>query len=136
MSSLQEKLHISIFSAFLFALVSLPYTYKLTNSVVNTYSNDCPTGNGLLLHTFVFFILTFLSMWRSNHSTELKLKFSIYGALIFFFIASPAMFGLTGSIFGDSIAQEGCPTVYGVLLHALVFCIALTGVMYLPDISN
>lgn len=136
MSQLQEKLYISIFSAFLFALVSLPDTYKLTNNVVNTYSNGCPTGNGLLLHTFVFFLLTFLSMSMSNGSTGLKLKFSIYGALIFFLIASPAMFGLTGSIFGDSIAYGGCPTISGVLLHALVFCIALTGLMYLPESTN
>lgn len=136
MSTLQDKLYISIFSAFLFALVSSPYTYKLTNNVVNTYSNNCPTYNGILLHTLVFFILTFLSMWRSNESNELKLKFSIYGTLIFFFIASPAMFGLTGSIFGDSIAHQGCPTMWGVLLHALVYCIALFGVMYLPEINN
>ena len=133
MSTLQEKLYISIFSAFLFALVYLPYTFKLTNNLVNTYENECPTDIGLLLHTAVFFVLTYLSMWNSPHPAGLKLKFSIYGALIFYFIASPAMFNLTGSIFGDSIAHQGCPTLYGVLLHALVFCAALTGVMYLPN---
>jgi len=135
MSTLQEKLYISVFSAFLFALVYLPYTFKLTNNLMHTSENDCPTDLGLLLHTAVFFVLTYLSMWNSPISSGLKLKFSIYGTLIFYFIASPTMFNLTGTIFGNSIADHGCPTVSGVLLHALVFCAALTGVMYLPHDS-
>jgi hypothetical protein len=75
-------------------------------------------------------------MWYAPASSGLKLKFSIYGTLIFYFITSPAMFNLTGSIFGDSIANQGCPTVYGVILHALVFGAALTGAMYLPNDSK
>ena len=126
MSTLQEKLIISVFSAVLFVLVMI--------SLINTYdkSTNCPTNNGLLLFTAIFFILTFLSMWNSSVSTGLKVKFSLYGTLIFFFLASPAMFNLTGSIFGSSIASQGCPTVLGILLHAAVYCVALTGVMYLP----
>ncbi|MCJ7638245.1 MAG: hypothetical protein MUO21_12210 [Nitrososphaeraceae archaeon] len=134
MSSFNQKLMISIFSAVLFILVSLPATYNLTNSVgLNTYSAGCPTYNGLLLHSFVFFLLSFLSMWSSNASTGLKVKFSLYGTLIFFLISSPAMYSLTSSLFGNSIANGGCPTTTGIILHALVYCAALVGVMYLPN---
>ena len=129
MSTLKEKLIISIFSATLFILVSLPQSYKLTN----TFVNNCPTSNGLLLHAFVFFVLSFLSMWRSNISTGLKVKFSIYGTLLYYLVSSPAMFSLTGSIFGQSIATNGCPTTIGTLLHSLVYCAGLVGLMYLPD---
>lgn len=137
MSTLQEKLIISVFSAVLFALVNLSQTYNLTRKItgINTYDSvtGCPTGSGLLLHTVVFFILTFLSMWNSPVSNGLKVKFSLYGTLIFYFLASPTMFALTGYIFGPRIANShGCPTTLGVLLHAVVYCAALTGVMYLP----
>ncbi len=139
MSELQKKLYISVFSAFLFVVIYLACTFKLTNSItgINTYEFDCPTNNGILLHTLVFFALTYLSMWNSPVSSNLKLKFTIYGTLIFYFFTSPAMFKLTGSIFGNTIADtQGCPTNYGVLLHALLYCAALTGVMYLPEIDN
>ncbi len=129
MSTLKEKLAISIFSAILFIGVSMPQTYRLTNS----YANECPTSNGLLLHTFVFFVLAFLSMWGSNASTGSKVKFSIYGALLYFLISSPAMFSLTGSIFGQAVATNGCPTTIGTFLHALVYCAGLVGLMYLPE---
>ena len=129
MSTFQQKLIISIFSAVLFIIVSLPQTYKL----INSYEFGCPTNNGLLLHALVFFVLSFLSMWTSNASTGLKIKFSIYGTLLYYLISSPAAFSLTGSIFGPSVATaNGCPTVTGVILHALVYCASLIGLMYLP----
>jgi|694.fasta_scaffold88559_5 hypothetical protein len=44
---------------------------------------------------------------------------------LFFIIANPALFKLTGKMFGRMIASpEGLPTQAGVLLHALVFVIA------------
>ncbi len=137
MSTFQEKLIISVFSAALFILVTLPATYKLTSSLttLNLYNpeTNCPTNLGLLLHTFVFFVLTYLSMWNSPLSSGLKLKFSIYGTLIFYFIASPTMFSFMNSILGDRIASSsGCPTVTGIVVHSLVYCLALIGVMYLP----
>lgn len=125
MSTLNQKLMISIFSAVLFILVSLPQTYNLTNSLgLNTYSMGCPTYTGLLLHAFVFFVLTYLSMWNSNASAGLKVKYSLWGTLLFFVISSPAMYSLMGS---------PCPTVPHIILHAAIYCAALVGVMYLPN---
>jgi len=137
MSTLQEKLLISSKSAILFALVNLPIIYKFINNGtgLNVYDiqTNCPTNIGLLISAIIFFVLTFLSMWYAPLSNGLKLKFSIYGTLIFYLISSPAMFSSVASIFGNSIASpEGCPTNYGILLHALVYCVALVSVMYLP----
>ena len=135
MATLNQKLTISIFSALLFTLVNLPQTYKLTNSLLpyNLY-NNCPTNIGLIVHTIIFFILTFLSMGNPSINTGFKLKNTIYGTLIFYLLSSPAMFSFVGSILGTSISNSnGCPTLLGIGLHALVYCAILVGVMYLPD---
>ena len=137
MATFQQKLFISLGSAALFALVNLPQTYRLTDSILplNLYNQEtnCPTAAGLVIHAIVFFALSFLSMRNSSVDTGTKLKHSLYGTLIFFLIASPAMFSVVGSILGNWVASPaGCPTLTGVLLHAVVYCMALVGVMYLP----
>lgn len=138
MSTFNQKLSISLGSAALFALVNLPQVYKVTDSIlpINLFNKEtmCPTNVGLLTHALVFFALTFLSMRGAGYVSDgVKLKHSLYGTLIFYLISSPAMYSLVGSIFGSSVASSaGCPTVMGVVLHSLVFCAALVGVMYLP----
>lgn len=135
MSSLKQKLSISAFSALLFILVNLPQTYKFTHVFTGIKTlqggNGCATGNGLLLHTVIFFLLTLLSMGYPFNF--LKMKFSIYGSLIFFLIASSAMYALTNSLFGGGLLSKGCPTIYGLLLHAFVYGAILVAVMYLPE---
>ncbi len=61
-----------------------------------------------------------------------KIKYSLYSALIFFFIASPMMYMLTSRIFGSWIASRGCPTGFGVLFHSVVYFLAVWGFMNLP----
>ena len=73
--------------------------------------------------------LTFLSMGDPNKKTGIKLKHTIYGTLIFYFLSSSAMYSLTGS-------KNGCPTLWSVLLHAVVYCALLVGLMYLPERNN
>lgn len=138
MATLQQKLYISIGSALLFAFINLPQTYKLTNNLIplNLFNEatNCPTAIGLIVHALVFFVLTFLSMGNPYEKTGIKLKHTIYGTLIFFLISSPAVFSLVGSILGNQIADaNGCPTIMGVGLHAIVYCMALVAVMYLPN---
>lgn len=136
MSTLQQKALISLGSAALFAAVTLPKTYEVTNKLFkNTYNvaTSCATSQGRLLHTLVFFILTFLSMGDPRVNSATKLKHTIYGTLIFFLVSSPAMFSFTSSVFGSKVASPGgCPTLLGVLLHALVYAGVLIAVMYLP----
>lgn len=62
----------------------------------------------------------------------LKVKYSLYTALLFFLIASPMMYMATSRLFGAWIANRGCPTGLGVLLHSVVFFFALWGLMNLP----
>ena len=138
MASFNQKLSISLGSAALFALVNLPYTYKLTSNVTSlnlfNVNTGCPTSLGLLVHSLVFFAFSYLSMQTTSVSTGIKIKHSLYGALIFFFLSSPTMFKFVSSIFGNGIANSsGCPTLTGILVHATVYCVALIAVMYLPE---
>jgi len=62
------KWQISIFSAFIFLLVSIPCTYKLTQKIFGGFlgqiadTNGCPTTRGLALHTLVYILLVRGSM--------------------------------------------------------------------------
>jgi hypothetical protein len=127
---------ISLGSASTFAVLNLPFTYKLTNRLlpVSTYKNGCPTYAGSLIHTLVFFMVSFLSMMmgESRISYGTMLKHSLYGSLIYFLVSSPHMFSLTKSLFTKTSTSDGCPTMTGVLLHSAVYFLVLVGVMYLP----
>ena len=137
MASFKGKLSISVFSAVLFLVVNLPQTYQLTNKIIpgTVLSNGCPTALGLLVHALVFFGVSFLSMGRSDKiETGVKLKHSLYGTLIFFFLSNPVFYKLMGSMFGNGISDTlGCPTFLGILISSILYCTSLVGVMYLPN---
>jgi hypothetical protein len=138
MTTFGKKLQISLISASLFAVVNLPQVYKITNNLIplNLYNNatSCPTNIGLIIHAIVFFVLTFLTMSNAKLDTGIKLKHTIYGTLIFYLLSSPALFSLVGSIMGKQIADvNGCPTMTGLMTHAVAYCGILIGVMYLPN---
>lgn len=122
MATLQQKVQISLGSAVLFSIINLPQTYKLTDSLLpcKLIEKNCPTHMGLFLHTVVFFLITLLTMGRVDLNT---LKNALYGTLIFFFLSSPTIYSLTGN---------SCPKIGGVLLHSVLYFVALVGVMYLP----
>jgi hypothetical protein len=48
-----------------------------------------------------------------------KAIISFQQALLFFFIASPVLYGLTGKLFGGAWGE--CPSGAGVVLHSIVF---------------
>jgi len=54
--------------------------------------------------------------------------------VLFFIVANPRMFMITGRLFGARIADAtGRPTQVGVLLHALVYvllCTVIWGLVY------
>lgn len=142
MGTLNQKLSISLASAGLFALVNLPCTYNFTNRLstdffkVSLYNEEkrCPTNIGLVVHAIVFLLLTYASMYKSNQPEGIKWKHSIYGALIFYLISSPAVYSVVSKLFGDRISTpDGCPKNEGILLHSLVYASVLLGVMYLPE---
>lgn len=70
---LMKRAQISLFSALLFYIVSNPITYSVVDTLLMTVlgpllgssaalfkvaEGGCPTGYGLLLHSFVFFLVT------------------------------------------------------------------------------
>ena len=67
-------------------------------------------------------------------SDSLKWKYSFYSALLFFIISSPQIYKITHSILGKyvKIANGGCPTAVGLVLHSVVYMVALFGLMKLP----
>lgn len=65
-----------------------------------------------------------------------KCVISVWSALVFLLIASPFMFRITDMIFsraGLPTAQIGskgaCPTLFGLLLHTVVFGLIVRGMM-------
>ena len=135
MASAMQKLWISSLSGVLFALVNLPQTYQLTDKLLgNQLFNSltkCPTFTGLIVHTIVFFVLTFLSMWGSNINSLAKLNHTITATLVFFLLSTPFAYKLVGSLLGTWVAdQNGCPTTEGVIVHAVVYTFIIFGLMY------
>tara|TARA_Y100000389_G_scaffold157097_1_gene158154 strand:- start:10302 stop:10559 length:258 start_codon:yes stop_codon:yes gene_type:complete len=70
-SNFGAKALAAVIAALLFAVVSLPQVYKLTNSIpgptkkklaVEQGKNVCPTGLGIAVHSVVFGLLVLLVM--------------------------------------------------------------------------
>jgi uncharacterized membrane protein YwzB len=137
MSNILQKLQISLSSAALFTFMNMSSTYKLTDSLLDNKLLDsvtkCPNFAGIIIHTIVFFVLTFFSMQGSEVNIFTKLKHTIYGTLIYFFVSNPVTYKLVASLFGNWVADSnGCPTDIGVFLHTIVYLMVLFGVMFLP----
>jgi hypothetical protein len=57
------KVKFSFLSALIFFLVASPVTFRFVNSIIpGVASNGCPTAFGFILHTFVFFLVSFAVM--------------------------------------------------------------------------
>lgn len=59
------KAKFSLYSALIFFLVANPITYRFTNGLIGGVSDSagCPTAFGFILHTVVFFLLSFAIMF-------------------------------------------------------------------------
>lgn len=64
-------------------------------------------------------------------STALKVKFSFWSAMIFFLVANPITFRFVNSII-PGVANNGCPTAFGFMLHTFVFFLVSFFIMLLP----
>ena len=50
----------SLISAIIFLIISSPFMYEITNSILGiTALKGCPTGVGLILHTVVFLLISY-----------------------------------------------------------------------------
>ncbi len=65
MVSSSVKINATIQSIIVFLLVSMPFTYKITNRLLGGIvgkladSSGCPTGIGLLIHSIVFGLIIY-----------------------------------------------------------------------------
>lgn len=76
-----------------------------------------------------------MALCKKPISEANKWMISLWSGLLFFLIASPFMFKLTGGIFssaGLQIEKNGCPNLLGVGIHALVFTILVRLMMLIP----
>jgi hypothetical protein len=67
-----------------------------------------------------------MAQYKKPISESNKLMISLWSGLLFFIIAAPFMFKLTGGILssaGLEIEKDGCPNLLGVGIHAVVFAI-------------
>lgn len=59
-----------------------------------------------------------------------KFLISILSAVIFFIIAHPETFKFVRRVAGEWVCSpSGCPTLFGLLLHAVVFFLIVWGLM-------
>ena len=128
MSTFYQKLSISASSALLFLIVNLPIIYQLTDKIFGGLLSDnkCPTTKGILLHTLVFFLVTYLSM-GGNAPPSIKAGRALSASLVFLLLTSPFGYNITSSLFKHTIQ---CSTQEGLLLHTIIYTGILTLLMY------
>ena len=69
-----------------------------------------------------------------EYGSEDKWKYSLYSAIVFLLISSPYTYMLMNTILGSFVSissSSGCPTIVGLLLHAIVFMLIIRGMMEL-----
>ena len=66
----------------------------------------------------------------------LKAKYSFISAVLFFIIANPELYKMTQYVFGSlfTVAEKGCPTISGLLLHTIVFFAGMFALMTIPSL--
>lgn len=65
-------------------------------------------------------------------STANKVKNSLIATFLFYVISHPNTYSFVNSIISGVPNPAGCPTQLGLILHSIVYFLALIGVMYLP----
>ena len=123
----------------LFALLNLPDAYKISNNIVKavvkttntSITGECFNTTGLLVHTFIFFILT-LALMSLNNVFDTKndedrptvwqlVKQSFCGTLLFYILSSKDTYQLLAGKLNKDTLTNGCPNNNGVLIHAAIY---------------
>lgn len=164
-----DKWTASIISGLTFLIVSSPYTYSLTNSLVNsttkivgksaadvlpsavgstvlkgantTESSGCPSTTGIMIHSVAYMLIIRIMMEKRNfagckkpYNSKDKWVASSIGGLMFLVISSPFLYNtvneLTSKLGLETVDEDGCPNVQGLLLHTAVFIVATRILMY------
>ena len=148
----EDKWVASIMSGLLFVLIASPFTYRLTNSVARSVGFDmaddsgCPSFLGTVVHGLVFTVLLKVMMAGQEHRqgangggvisssmSKSQWGLSLLGGLLFVIVSNPGLYNLVDAVteqFGVSIANGGCPTPGGVLVHGVVFTLITRVLMH------
>jgi len=100
----------------------------------------CSPGTHLLsMILFIVFMIFVELLWNEFKETrkplDLIFKYAIYGSLLFYFISSKDVYLLTQKLplIGGGLADSlGCPTGPGIVVHGILFAIALLSMLGLP----
>lgn len=68
-----------------------------------------------------------------------KWLISLFSAIAFLLIAAPFTYRFTGSIFsqlGVTIQKDGCPNIWGLIIHAILFALIVRIMMFIPLPGN
>jgi hypothetical protein len=161
-----DKWTASIISGLTFLIVSSPYTYSLTDSLVHTTtaaagkalpSNGAsstlkkgvnttdasgrPNIPGLMIHSVAYMLIIRIMMEKRNlagckkpYNSKDKWIASSIGGLMFLVTSSPFLYdtinGLTSKFGLDTLDEDGCPNMQGLLLHTALFTVATRILMY------
>lgn len=73
-STTEQKAMVAILGALLFVLLSLPFMYNLTNNIAPAsypyMSASGPTLTGIMVHGFVFFLLSMIIMRMTEDRSD------------------------------------------------------------------
>ncbi len=143
-----DKWTASIISGLSFLIVSSPYTYSLTNMAFDAQmlidnigkpqiveSSGKPTVTGLVLHSFAYLLMIRIMMEKRNlagckkpYDSKDKWLAASLGGLMFMVIGSPILYNITNNIGSrvgfETVDDDGCPNVQGLLLHSGIFTAA------------
>lgn len=67
-----------------------------------------------------------------SRSSDAKWRYTLYTTILFLLVANPYTFKFVQKVLGKFVtvaSREGCPTNYGLLIHALVFTLVLRYLM-------
>jgi len=68
------------------------------------------------------------------HKISLLIKMKFFPVILFVILSQPAIYKSVRSILGSTIASsDGTPTLFGILVHALVFFLIIN--VFLPNVS-
>jgi len=155
-ADLKKKIMYSTCGAIVMWLVNSKFVYDVTNEQIgDTFSDGCPTSNGILIHTLAFSAIIYLVIYLCNRYKHLLfteeessqeknelsrwtiLKYSIYSTLIYFFLSSRPLYSLTNDIsvkggLGELLTKN-CANEKGIVAHSVIYIVVLVLIMYIPN---
>jgi hypothetical protein len=122
MSSFSAKVNISAMVGLIFVITSILLNKKCLN-IENHFSQ-----------TLLFALIALLAHTSNSVNISIKLKHTLYGTLLFYLISNSELYQITNKIlYNNILGIDNCPTNVGIIIHSIIYIIALVIMMYLPE---